>query len=70
LIAWILRRLGPHYLVHLLIDGMHANVFVAGSLGKFAAESRAKKRRIVIVGAWRVSRRDYLAGTSAVAANE
>lgn len=67
-IAWILGRLSPHYLVHLLVDGLHANVFVSGPLGRFAAEQRAKGRRVVIVGAWRVSRRDYLAATSAMAA--
>ena len=68
LTSWILDRLSPYYLVHLLLDGVHVNVFVAGPLGKFAADSRAKKRRIVIVSAWRVSRAEYLMGTKAAVA--
>jgi hypothetical protein len=61
----ILDALAPYYLLHIIIDGVQANAFIAGRLGKFAADQRAKGRNLVIVNAWRISRRDFLALQSA-----
>ena len=57
----ILDAFTPYYLLHILLDGVQVNTFIAGRLGKFAADQRAKGRRIVIVNAWRIPRRDFLA---------
>lgn len=47
------------WLLHVVIEGVHANTYVVGSIGSFAAEQKAKGRRLVIVNAWRISREDH-----------
>lgn len=57
----ILDALSPYFLLHIILDGVQANTFIAGPLGKFAADQRKRGRNIVIVNAWRISRAEFLA---------
>ena len=65
----ILDALSPYYLLHIILDGVQVNAFIAGRLGKFAADQRARGRNLVIVNAWRIPRRDFLALQNARPAN-
>ena len=52
--------LRPHYLLHVILDEAHANVHINTSLGKWVADKKRLKSRIVVVQAWRISVREYL----------
>ena len=48
-----------YHLVHIMLNGIHANTYIAGSLGRFVAQQQKKGRNIVVVNAWPITSAEY-----------
>lgn len=60
----IVKKLGEyfksHYLLHVILDDMHVNIYINTTIGRWVAQQKSKGSRAVIVGAWPISTADYL----------
>jgi hypothetical protein len=48
-----------HYLLHIAVGGVHANTYINEPMGQWLCRQRVFGRQVVVLGAWKISAREY-----------
>jgi len=59
LTTWFKELFRQYHVLHLNINGVHCNVYIDSSIGSYLPKMRRQNPKAVLVGAWRITSREY-----------